>query len=214
VFQPNNPEAILQWRLNTSLSPFNANYEGLLFVPYDNTSPALFYLSPQLLSSFEENDQRKASWIDSTDFSGNKYYYPHKYKVGPAQQAPNVAATEYYNVLRLGEQYLIRAEARAKTNLNLTGAIDDINAIRGRAGLLPLPQTLDQDEVLAAVAQERRIEFFAEWGHRWLDLKRTGKADVVLKPIKSQWQSFQQLYPIPVTEIRLDPNLTQNPGYH
>jgi hypothetical protein len=214
VFQPNNPEAILQWRLNTSFSPFNANFEGLTFVPYDNESPALYYLSPQFLSSFEENDQRKAAWVDSTSFSDKVYYYPHKYKVGAAQQAPNATATEYYDVLRLAEQFLIRAEARAQANTNLAGAIDDVNAIRARAGLLPLPQSLDQDAILAAVAQERRIEFFAEWGHRWLDLKRTGQVDAVLKPIKSQWQSYQQLYPIPVTEIRLDPNLSQNPGYH
>ncbi len=32
-----------------------------------------------------------------------------------------------------------------------------------------------------AVAHERQIELFAEWGNRWFDLKRTGKASAILK---------------------------------
>jgi hypothetical protein len=40
-------------------------------------------------------------------------------------------------LLRLAEQYLIRAEARAQQD-NLTGAIDDLNVIRNRAGITPL----------------------------------------------------------------------------
>ena len=65
-----------------------------------------------------------------------------------------------------------------------------------------------------------RIELFAEWGHRWLDLKRTGKIDDVMTaatPLKNgggQWHSYQQYYPIPLTELQLNPNLVQNPGYN
>jgi len=113
----------------------------------------------------------------------------------------------------LAEQYLIRAEARAEKN-NLNGAIDDLNMIRERAGLSPLLPSSDQSQVLAAVAQERRIELFAEWGHRWLDIKRTKTADQILGPIKSLWKSTAQLYPIPTLEIQTDPNLKQNPGYY
>lgn len=129
----------------------------------------------------------------------------------PTNSAGNIS--EYYTPLRLAEQYLIRAEARANQD-NLNGAVDDLNVIRKRAVLTTLLNSLTQAQVLAAVAQENRIEFFAEWGHRWLDLKRTGQADAVLGSLKgSNWQTTDQLYPIPISEILRDPNLEQNPGY-
>src|SRR5207245_162544 len=101
--------------------------------------------------------------------------------------------TEYYMMLRLAEQYLIRAEARAQQN-NLAGSILDLNVIRTRAGLQNLSASLTQAQVLRAVEQERRIELFAELGHRWLDLKRTGQATAILAPIKPNWNSNAQLY--------------------
>ncbi len=112
-------------------------------------------------------------------------------------------------VLRLSEQYLIRAEARAHLS-NLTGSIDDLNIIRSRAGLTDLPSSLDEVAITAAIAQEKRIEFFAEWGHRWFDLKRTNTVDSIMTiatPLKngnSTWQTHQQLYPIPFREIQRD----------
>jgi len=121
-------------------------------------------------------------------------------------------------VLRVAEQYLIRAEARAHLN-KLNDAIDDINVIRARASLGGLPYLQEQNGVLDAVAKERQIELFAEWGHRWFDLKRTGKIDSVMSQITPQkigggmWNSYQQLYPIPRGEMISDPNLTQNNGY-
>ena len=133
----------------------------------------------------------------------------------PGQTSVSDPVTEYYTVLRLAEQYLIRAEARAQQKINLPGAISDLNLIRNRAGLDSLSPTLNQQQVMAAVAQERRVELFAEWGHRWLDLKRTGQISAVFNtiPYKSQYQPFQQLYPIPLGELQNDPNLRQNPGY-
>jgi hypothetical protein len=69
-----------------------------------------------------------------------------------------------------------------------------------------------------AIEQERRIELFSEWGHRWLDLKRTNRVDAVMgvvTPIKGggTWQSYKQLYPIPQGDIDKSYSLTQNPGY-
>jgi starch-binding outer membrane protein, SusD/RagB family len=217
VFLADSPEAILQWQNNSSLNvvTYNGTSEGSIFIPYDSTTQPNYYLTNQLLNGFENGDLRKAAWLDSTDYSGITYYYPYKYKVGPAQQSANAPITEYYTVLRLAEQYLIRAEARAQEG-KLPEAIMDLNTIRNRAHLTPLLTSLSQSQVLAAVAQERRIELFAEWGHRWLDLKRTGQVGTVFStiPYKSAYQPFQQLYPIPPSEMQADPNLRQNPGYH
>jgi hypothetical protein len=216
VFLANNQEAILQWQNNSSLNQnsYNATAEGNFMIPSDPTSQPNYYLTDQLLGAFESGDLRKIDWLDSTVYSGATYYYPYKYKVGPSQERANAPVTEYYAVLRLAEQYLIRAEARAQQS-NLSGAISDLNIIRNRAGLDSLSTSLTQLQVLAAVAQERRIELFAEWGHRWLDLKRTKQVGAVFStiPYKSQYQPFQQLYPIPRGELQFDPNLRQNPGY-
>ena len=103
-------------------------------------------------------------------------------------------------------------EARLKQN-KLSGAIDDLNSIRIRAGLVNIPQTLSQSEVAAALVQERRIELFCEWGHRWFDLKRSGQANTVLQPLKPGWTSNAQLWPLPTADLINDPNLTQNAGY-
>lgn len=117
-------------------------------------------------------------------------------------------------VLRLAEQYLIRAEARVKQG-KLTGngsAAEDINEIRNRAGLGDTPASTDE-ELMAAIEQERKVELFAEWGHRWLDLKRTGRASALLSS-KTHWDDTDVLYPIPQQEILNDPNLKpQNDGY-
>lgn len=220
VFLKNTSEAILQWNLNVAYPPFNATAEGITLIPYDSTTSPTLYLNQQLLNAFEPGDLRKLDWLGATNYQGVTYYYPDKYKVGPVQSGPGNSATEYYMVLRLAEQYLIRAEARVMQNTNLNGAISDLNAIRERAHLPDLPATLSQSQINSAVMQERRIELFAEWGHRWFDLKRTRTVDSVMTiatPLKgggSTWQTFQQLYPIPFSQLQKSPNLTQNPGYY
>jgi len=207
VFLANSQEAILQLQVG-NYYPYTTR-EGHSIIPYDSTANPSYYLSDQLLADFEPGDQRRFAWIDSTDYNGTLYYYPYKYKEYVGSDGD---IKEYYMMLRLSEQYLIRAEANAQLN-NLSDAIADLNVIRERAGLADLPNTLNQSEVLAAVAHERRIELFTEWGHRWMDLKRTGQADAVIGAIKPTWKSNAQLYPIPASELIADPNLTQNPGY-
>jgi hypothetical protein len=158
-------------------------------------------------------DMRQYLWMFPFD---NEAPYdsivPFKYKPFNPDKPETV---EYSTVLRLAEQYLIRAEARARQGNDLTGAAEDLNAIRGRAGATPVDPNSSQDELLLAVELERRKEFFFEWGHRWFDLKRTGRASVFLAPLKgTTWQSSDELYPIPASEIAQNPHLNpQNNGY-
>ena len=212
VFLSKSTEAIWQLQQNNTRVPFNATQEGKNLVPINSSTQPFAFLTGQMLNAFETGDKRKAAWIDSTLYRGKTYYYPYKYKMGVAQATVNGTYSEYYMVLRLGEQYLIRSEARAHLN-DLGGAIADLNSIRSRAGIPNLSTSLTQDQVFAAIAQERRVELFAEWGHRWLDLKRTQQATIVLKPLKQQWTNNVMLYPIPLQELTVDPNLTQNAGY-
>jgi hypothetical protein len=166
-------------------------------------------------SLFRSRDSRLTKWIGQLTVPATAtapsvtYYYPFKYKktAGPT--------TEFLMVLRLAEQYLIRAEARAEQN-NLSGAKEDLDQIRSRAGLAGVIITTKQT-MLDAIAYERQLELFTEWGHRWFDLKRTGTIDAVMAAASIQkgstWNAYAKLFPIPQTEIQFNPNLVQNPGY-
>jgi hypothetical protein len=219
AFVKNSREAI--WQVQPIVGGQNTSDGAMYLLP--STGPSSdypVYLSPQLLSAFEPGDERRfnRNWVDSVEVGPDIYYFPYKYKEGFNSDITSVSdLTEYTMVLRLGEQFLIRAEARAQLN-NITGARNDINVIRARAGL---PNTTANDKVslLNAVLHERQVELFSEWGHRWFDLKRTGNADAVMsvvRPIKangSPWQSYMQLYPILFSDIEKNSNLLQNTGY-
>jgi len=170
-------------------------------------------LNKPLTDAFEAGDKRFTSWVGTfttTTTPITTFYYASKYK---ALAGTAVPVTEYPVVMRLAEQYLIRAEARAQQN-NLSGAAADLNAIRSRAGLLATTAAT-QTDMLNAIYRERRVELFTEWGHRWFDLKRTGNLDAVMTAAKgAAWSSYKQLMPIPPTDIMADPNIKQNPGYN
>ena len=109
-------------------------------------------------------------------------------------------------LFRLAEQYLIRAEARAKSG-NTAGAIEDINKVRQRSHVADYAGSTSVDDVIEAVEQERRIELAFE-PHRWFDLVRTGKATSVLNI-----DNHYTLFPIPNNDIVADRDLVQNVGY-
>lgn len=114
-------------------------------------------------------------------------------------------ATDPAYVIRIAEVYLIRAEALAQQN-KLSDALEDLDIIRDRAGLLP-SVAVTQDDILLAIENERRIEFALE-PHRWFDLVRTNRAATVLGITNPN----KYLFPIPANEITLsNGNLTQNP---
>jgi len=118
-------------------------------------------------------------------------------------------ATDPAYVIRIAELYLIRAEARARQNNDLTGALSDLNAVRTRAGVGGSPATTQAD-ILLAIENERRIEFAFE-PHRWYDLVRTGRAGDVLGVTDAN----KYLFPIPVSQVELGKgNLPQNQGYN
>jgi hypothetical protein len=233
VFLKNSKEAI--WQIQPTALNFNTVEAKSLVIPptgpvtANNTNPVI--LSKSWLTIFEPNDKRSVlgNWINRTIYNlsptiSDTIYYPFKYKLYTNDATITAASgtanmKEYFMVLRLAEQYLIRAEARAQLG-NTSGALADLNAIRNRAMLDNYSGATDQASLLTAILHERQVELFTEWGHRWFDLKRTGKVDAVMTsvtPIKSNgavtWQPYKQLYPLPLAEIQKDENLSQNDGY-
>lgn len=206
VFLKNSEEAIWQLQsVNTSTAGVNT-WEGFNIVPFSTRS--YYNLYDVLVNAFEPGDARLENWTGTYVTGGETFHFPYKYKIRRAS-----TVEEYSMVIRFAELFLIRAEARAQQN-KLEEAKEDLDKIRQRAALDPLPAGLTKDQLLSATAQERRIELFAEWGHRWFDLIRTGRAIEVLLPIKPDIDPHDLLYPIPRPAMRTNPNLVQNEGYN
>jgi hypothetical protein len=197
VFGTSSKEAIFQLWSNQ----YPRDY--ITFVATPVLGPAYAVLPGGFANTFEIGDNRVPAWTTTINFQGTSYFSSRKYI------AFAVAPVDYSTVLRLAEQYLIRAEARAHLG-KLPEASADLNAIRNRSGLSNT-SAATQSDLLDAIIGERRVELFAEFGHRWFDLKRIHKADAMLSVIKTDWTASDALYPIPEAQIISDPAITQNP---
>ena len=194
------------WQLNPSGSTRNTA-EGSLYI-FTNGPPPTAALSADFMNCFEAGDLRKTTWIKSVTDGVSTWYHPYKYK----QNKSSTPSKESSIIFRTAELYLIRAEARVQSG-NLTSGKEDLNLIRDLAGLPPTP-ALTKETLLQAIIEERRVELFTEYGHRFYDLKRLGIIDNVLPETKPGWNSTDKLLPIPELELSLNKNLLpQNLGY-
>lgn len=203
VFLKNSKESI--WQIIPQGTTSNTNEGIALIIP--SGKPSSIALRKNFADGFEAGDGRRSNWVGNVTSDGETYYYAYKYKI-----RASTVMIEYSMVLRLGEQYLIRAEAYANKG-NIISAVADLNVIRKRSQLPPLSGTLTKEACLLAIEKERRAELFCEWAHRWLDLKRTGRVDAVIQSIKPNFRHTDQLWPIPHNDRLANPFLTQNEGY-
>jgi hypothetical protein len=203
VFLKESTTTIWQFMPN---SPGEPTAEAELYIL--TYRPSLIALTPELIGAFETGDRRKSSWTGSFTEGTETWYYAFKYK----QQTLNGSSTEYSIILRLAEQYLIRAEARLMLG-DLAGAKDDLNLIRHTAGLNDTPAATTE-ALLTEILRQRRFELFTEFGQRFFDLKRTDRLESELKTKKAGWTTKDRLFPIPEKELLVNPNLNpQNTGY-
>ncbi|HKG05838.1 MAG TPA: RagB/SusD family nutrient uptake outer membrane protein [Pedobacter sp.] len=213
VFLLTSTESI--WQLKPVVDPYFDTFEAQFFILEVAPGTEQVFLRSSLLNAFESGDKRRFDWVGNTP-DGN-WSYPYKYKL-----KGQVNETEASSILRLAEQYLIRAEARIQRG-NIEGGITDLNALRSKRRASPtatvpnpLPEIsalITKEEALLKVFQERRVELFCEYGQRWFDLTRSGRAITELKTVKPQISQKDLLFPVPQTERELNPNLSQNMGY-
>lgn len=124
-----------------------------------------------------------------------------------------------YILMRLGDAYLLRAEARLKQG-DTPGATEDINVIRRRGswpGMEDAMEITSDVVTLDFLLEERARELVGE-GHRWWDLVRTGKLVERVRLYNPQArdniQDFHTVRPIPQDQIdRTLGGYPQNPGY-
>lgn len=166
-----------------------------------------FQASPALISTFSSGDLRRYVNFDSR--SGIVKFFEKSGFDRSNMDDKNII------MYRLADIMLLRAEALNKKG-DAAGAIALVNQIRLRAGLAALApaaySSLSTNEIEDLILEERQKEFCFE-GKRWFDLVRTGKAAQVMQPINGLSQIENYLWPINLTEMRLNPLLVQNSYY-
>ncbi len=113
---------------------------------------------------------------------------------------------------------MLKAEALNELG-DQPGAAALVNQIRDRVHLADTPAT-SQADLRLAIEKERRLELAFE-GHRWYDLKRTGRAIAVMNAAKGangenlgyNLTTERLVWPIPQGELDKNTKLRQNPGY-
>ncbi|MEG2401499.1 MAG: RagB/SusD family nutrient uptake outer membrane protein [Muribaculaceae bacterium] len=109
-------------------------------------------------------------------------------------------------VLRYADVLLMNVEAKVRLGQDLGKALTNMNLIRNRA---QMPELTAGQLTLESVLDERRMELSVEWGERFNDLVRTGKAEAVLG--SKGYNSSKQYFPIPTTAITSAPDLALDP---
>jgi tetratricopeptide (TPR) repeat protein len=179
----------------------------------------------EFIDAYEEGDLRKDVTIlyeGCPPFDGQDYdpaysttgYNLRKFLVTKSESATSDNSPMNFPVLRYADVLLMKAEAL--NNLGRTPEAEDpLNAVRKRAGLLPVTG-LSQSEFRDKVLHERRMELAFE-GQRWFDMIRIDGGqwglDFLHSIDKLNASEKYLLFPIPLKERESNPNLAQNPGY-
>lgn len=129
---------------------------------------------------------------EPTAYSGKAYTPANQLTPGRNEYGDN----NNVRMLRYADVLLMNAEA--KIRLNQSGD-SPFNEVRLRANM-PTITGVTLDDVL----NERRVEFALEWGERYYDLLRTGRAASTLPGFVA---GISDYYPIPQNQIDLNPNL-------
>lgn len=123
-------------------------------------------------------------------------------------------------LLRYADVLLMYAEARNEVSGPDASVYDAIDRVRDRVDMPPLPVGLSKDEMRERIRNERRVEFALE-GIRWGDIKRWKTAETYIPTLVDPGgkrrefdPSKHYLLPFPQSEMDVNDNLVQNPGYN
>lgn len=201
--------------------------DSLLFdpmAPYDNRDPRLTQSIITVGSMFNgQLIEGSESFLNISGYGFKKYTYfvDDEVRAAPAPGQGEINAI----VFRYAETLLTLAEAENELNGPTSRAYDAINQVRQRISveMPPLNVGLDQNEFREAVRLERRVEFAGE-GLYYNDILRWRTAEVIMnsEAVTRDGAVIQQrrfdpqrdyLWPFPATDVLLNENLEQNPGY-
>ena len=110
-------------------------------------------------------------------------------------------ANNNVRIFRYADVLLMNAEAKVRLGKDGDASL---KLVRDRAGMSEIDgATVDQ------ILDERRMELVCEWGERYNDLIRTGKAASVLG--SKGWTEDKTYYPLPFDQVSNIPSLTNEP---
>lgn len=173
-YSGNKPQVI-----NDTETIFNIDATKTLF-----SAPNTFVLSEETVKLFDLTDRRLYK-TDDLDFDG-VLVYPR------GMRRPQFAFLEDVGPV-LPDLYLMRAEARARTN-DLAGAVQDVQALRVKrtsAAAAPVPSAIaaDQNKLVRFILDERIRELFFT-GNRWLDMRRLSQDPIYGDHVKYIHKTF------------------------
>ena len=190
---------------------------------------AVYIPGPGLAQDWDAEAKRSAPYIvitpepqfDGDNRSYNEIWYPtlNKFIDNTRPDRQHTQGQRDFYLMRLGEAYLLRAEARIKQG-NATGAAEDINVIRRRAAWEGMEEAMTitpAEATLEFLLEERAREMDGE-GHRWFTLTRTG---TLVERVREHnpgaapnIQDYHTVRPIPQEQIdRTEGGYEQNRGY-
>lgn len=155
------------------------------FLVGGTTTPSGDFIKPQT------NSVRTNCW------NGKAYTPTNQMTEGRTKYGSN----NNVRVLRYADVLLMNAEAKVRLGEN---GDEPFNEVRTRAHM-PELQNVTVDQIL----DERRMELCCEWGERYNDLIRTGKAAEVLGP--KGWTVEKTYYPLPLDQITNNADLKNDP---
>jgi hypothetical protein len=122
-------------------------------------------------------------------------------------------------LIRYADVLLMYAEARNEVSGPDASVYSAVNQVRARADMPSLPEGLTQDAMRERIRNERRVELALE-GIRWSDVLRWRTAETYIPTLvdpggtrRAFDPSKHYLLPFPQSEIDVNENLDQNPGY-
>jgi hypothetical protein len=193
---------------------------GAAFAGFGSNIPADIPADSSVYKQFSSNDTRKAVTFYQAlvnPSTGVVKVFPSFYfgkyvdrsvLLTPAQSSIN------FPILRYADVLLMYAEALNEAQGPVSTAYNSINQVRNRANTGNLTPGLSQSDFRDSLYAERRREFVQE-AQRWFDLVRTGRLVQSVSKVaaKTNVSTKNYLFPIPQSEISLNSQLTQNPGY-
>jgi hypothetical protein len=109
-------------------------------------------------------------------------------------------------IFRYADILLMKAELLLRKG-DAGGALQYVNEVRARSGAVPATEV-----TMESLLDERARELFAE-GHRRTDMIRFGVYGNPRWEKPNQSESYTTIWPIPQSQIDVNQNLVQNPGY-
>jgi hypothetical protein len=201
------------------------NYEGNYLKPYTDQGYTPLEAGYRLLWQ----DYSQSTLVTNEGYLHTKRYILHS-DMYTATSDKDLYSKANYPGMRYAEVLLLYAEACLGSS-SVADGLTAINEVRLRAGLTALGSYTLQD-----VKDEKRAELWGE-GERFFDVVRWGDAatefanvgkysftligsddyteSVLQEPFNgwTGWQDKYSLIPFPYTEMQLNPNLDQNPGW-